>query len=81
MLPRPLMIALAVLISLVWAVNVIVGFIDPARHDPTLNAIFALVVGAVFALGRKESRAVKDARRRIAHAIAGEDDDEPEDQQ
>jgi hypothetical protein len=77
-LPRPLMIALAVLIAVVWAVNVVVGFVDPDRHDPTLNAIFALVVGAVFALGRKESTSVREARKRIGHAIAG-DDDEPED--
>lgn len=74
------MIALAVLISIVWAVNVVVGFVNPDRHDPTLNAIFALVVGAVFALGRKESPAATAARKRIARVIAGEDD-EDEDQQ
>ncbi len=80
MLPRPLVIALALLISIVWAVNVVVGFVDPTRHDPTLNGIFALVVGAVFALGRKEESKVKAVRKRIARAIAGEDDEPPADE-
>jgi hypothetical protein len=71
-LPRPLTIGLTVLISVVWAVNVVVGFIEPDRHDPTINAIFAVVIGAVFALGRKDTD-LRAARRRITKVISGDD--------
>lgn len=54
MLPRPFAVGLAVLISVVWTANVVIGFIDPERSDPTINAVFAVVVGAVYALGRKD---------------------------
>lgn len=57
MLPRPLTIALTVLISVVWAANVVIGFVDPSRSDPYINAIFAIVTGAVYALGRKQDSA------------------------
>lgn len=53
MLPRPLVAALTILIALAWTANVAVGFVYPDRHDPGLNAIFAIVVGAVYALGRR----------------------------
>lgn len=71
MLPRPITVALTLLISLVWVGNVVVGFIDPQRHDPTINAIFAVVVGAIFALGRKDE-SVSAARRRLGRFISGE---------
>lgn len=67
MLPRGVTVGLTVLISLVWAGNVIVGFLNPALRDPMINAIFAIVVGSLYALGRKDSGAagpldrVKDA--------------------
>jgi hypothetical protein len=76
MLPRPLMIALTLLIAAVWAGNVVIGFIDPSRHDPSINAVFALAVGAVFAVGKRED-GLKDARRRLGRLIAG-DQDEPD---
>lgn len=69
MLPRPLVTALAVLISIAWAANLIVGFLYPGRSDPALNAIFAIVVGAVFALGRREPSPTKSVRKKIARAI------------
>lgn len=50
-LPRVLVTVLAVLISAVWTANVVLGFLDPARHDPTINAVFAVVVGSIFTLG------------------------------
>jgi hypothetical protein len=50
MLPRPLVIAIAVIITLAWAANVTIGFIDPDRSVPGLNTIFGIVVGSVFAL-------------------------------
>lgn len=78
MLPRPVVIGLAVLISIMWAANLIVGFLYPGRSDPALNAIFAIVVGAVFALGRREQpgdrQAGRAARKRLARMI----DPEPE---
>lgn len=70
MLPRPLVTALAVLISIAWAANLIIGFLYPGRSDPALNAIFAIVVGAVFALGRRDERAAsRTVRKKIADAI------------
>lgn len=54
MLPQPLVTALTILISLVWTTNVVVGFLAPERHDASLNAIFAVVVGGIYALQRKD---------------------------
>lgn len=67
MLPRPLVIGLAVLISIMWATNLVVGFLYPGRSDPALNAIFAIVVGAVFALGRRDHGV--SIRKKLARAI------------
>ncbi|MFE0021897.1 hypothetical protein [Amycolatopsis sp. NPDC059021] len=75
MLPRPLVTALTILIAAAWTGNVIVGFIAPERHDPTINAVFAIVVGAVYALGHRSKSKAKAARRRLAELIAGEPDD------
>lgn len=74
MLPRPLLTALTILISLAWAANVIVGFLLPERHDASLNAVFAVVVGGVYALSGNG----KSLRQRIGDAIAGDPKD-PED--
>lgn len=59
MLPRPLVIAIAVIITLAWAANVTVGFFDPARVVPGLNTIFGIVVGSVFALDTARAGARK----------------------
>lgn len=75
MLPRPLAIGLTILIALVWTANVIFGFIDPARHDPTLNAIFGITIGAVYGLTRKEN--VQAARKKLGRLIEGEDSKKP----
>lgn len=80
MLPRPLVTALAVMISIAWAANLIIGFLFPGRSDPALNAIFAIVVGAVFALGRRDERATRALRKRIAEKLdPGSDSDDPAD--
>jgi hypothetical protein len=68
-LPRPLVIALAILVSILWATNVVVGFLYPGRSDPALNAIFAIVVGAVFALGRREESSKKTVRHKLARLL------------
>lgn len=83
MLPRPLVIALAILVSTLWATNVVVGFLYPGRSDPALNAIFAIVVGAVFALGRRDSDSRKTVRRKLARLLDPESEpnknDDPDD--
>lgn len=72
MLPRPLVTALTILIALAWTGNVVVGFLYPDRHDPTINAIFAIVVGAVYAIGHRGHVAVKKARRKLGELITGD---------
>jgi hypothetical protein len=72
MLPRPLVTAITILITLAWAVNVVVGFTDPSRHDPTINAIFAVVVGAIYALRNGKNGTVSTARRTLGRLIAGD---------
>lgn len=81
MLPRPLVTALTILITLAWTGNVIVGFVSPERHDPTINAIFAIVVGAAYALGHRSSAKTKKARQQLAQLIAGEDEETKPDRQ
>jgi hypothetical protein len=74
------MVGLAVLISAMWAVNLIVGFLYPGRSDPYVNAIFAIVVGAVYALGRKETptdpppdaTSLSEAKKKLTQALEGE---------
>lgn len=57
MLPRPLVTAIAILIAVMWAANLIIGWLDPSRSDPAVNAIFAIVAGAVYGLQRRVRRA------------------------
>lgn len=87
MLSRPLAIGITILVSTVWAANVVVGAIYPERHDATINAIFAIIVGAVFGLTPKRE-IFQNARRRIARSSGDEPaasaepgitDDEPAD--
>jgi hypothetical protein len=70
-LPRPVATGLTVLISGMWAVNLIVGFIYPGRSDPYVNAIFGVVVAAVYTLGRRDTAAVRRARTRLAQLVEG----------
>ena len=51
MLPRPLVIGLAVLVSLGWAAN-LASYLIYNRGDPQVNLLFGLVIGAVFGLNR-----------------------------
>jgi hypothetical protein len=53
MLSRKVATGIAVLISFMWSVNLIVGYLYPDRSDPYVNAIFGTIVGAVFVLTRK----------------------------
>lgn len=77
MLPRPIAVGLTVLISFMWAVNLVVGFLYPGRSDPYVNAIFGVVVAAVYTLGRRDTAAVRRARARLAQAVeSGQSEDE-----
>lgn len=76
MFPRPLIIGLTVLITIAWAANLTVGIVSPGKSDPALNAIFAIVVGAVFAFSRKSpgngldgESPGQNVRRRLADLI------------
>jgi len=53
MLSRTVATGIAILISLMWSVNLVVGYLYPDRSDPYVNAIFGTIVGAVFVLTRK----------------------------
>lgn len=53
------MIGLVVLVAIVWAANVVVGYLVPDRNDPAINAIFAAVMSGVYALGRAPSRGLR----------------------
>lgn len=74
MLPKPIAVALTVLISFMWAVNLVVGFLYPGRSDPYVNAIFGVVVAAVYTLGRRDTAAVRRARARVAQIVEGGQD-------
>lgn len=66
-----------------WAVNLIVGFVYPGRSDPYVNAIFGMVVAAIFALGRKGTAAQRQiarrAREKLDELSEGEDPSEEDD--
>jgi len=79
-LPQKLTNILTVLISLVWTANVVAGFINPELRDPMINALFALVVGSIYALGRKPGN-LTDARRRLGELITGNQPAEPPEEQ
>lgn len=54
-LPRPVMVFLTILVSLVWTGNLVVGYLKLADTEPSVNAIFAIIIGALFAMGRKKT--------------------------
>jgi hypothetical protein len=52
-LPRWATLLLVLLISLVWAGNVVAGMFDAARApSPWVHSIFMVVVGAIFGLDK-----------------------------
>lgn len=46
---------LVILVSLVWTANLVVGYFKLAETEPSVNAVFAIIVGALFAMGRKKN--------------------------
>ena len=57
-LPRPLVIAIASIVALLWATNVVIGFVDPGRSVAGLNVIFGMIVGSAFALDNPVTKRV-----------------------
>ncbi len=55
MLPKPLLIALTIVIALAWVANLVVGYIDPTRAIPAVHTIFGIVAGSLFALGQADN--------------------------
>jgi hypothetical protein len=53
-LPRPVITFLVILVSLAWTANLVVGYFKLAETEPSVNAIFAIIVGALFAMGKKK---------------------------
>lgn len=70
MISRPLAIAITILVAVVWAASVAVGLLYPDRDVTSINAIFAIVVGAAFGLVPKRP-SLASARQRLADRIAG----------
>lgn len=61
--------ALVVLVAIGWVASILGSIFNPNYEpDPSINAAFALVIGAALGVGRKESNG-KDSR--------GTDDDAP----
>ena len=80
MFSRPLAIGISILVSTVWAANLVVGAFYPERHDATINAIFAIIVGAVFGLTPKRET-LAAARRRLARTAGDREPEPPEGEQ
>lgn len=79
MLPKPLFVALTILISLAWIANLTIGYIDPTRSIPAVNTIFGIVTGALFTLGQKDAamtaiKALQAKRTRPSTKDDGGDD-------
>lgn len=84
-MPKPLLIALVILIGSAWTANLVVDY-TTGRGEPAVNAIFGIVVGSLFALGRKDKptggrgdrkpgrRPVDELRSGLAGLIEPDDD-------
>lgn len=79
MLPKPLLIALTILIAMAFAANVIVSYVDPPRAVPAINTIFGAVLGALFMSGQKDNAvaAIKSIQARREQSKQDEGGDQP----
>jgi hypothetical protein len=73
-----LLTAIVLVVTVLWAVNVVIGFVSPSRHDPTINALFATVIGASYALRGTQQPPAGGLRHRLARLIAGDIDAQQE---
>lgn len=71
-LPRPLWIALTVIISLAWLANLIVGWLKIGPTEPAVNFIFGAIVGSLYVVRPRAAEAAKN----IVDAISGKPADE-----
>lgn len=74
MLPRPLVIAIAVLVVAFWAASVTIGFFDPTRSIPGINVFFGIIVGSAFTLDNPKLRAMAKRLPRLVSPPADEPD-------
>jgi hypothetical protein len=66
-LPRPLWIALTVVISLAWLANLVVGWLKIGPTEPAVNFIFGAVIGSLYVIRPRAAEAAKN----IVDAIGG----------
>jgi hypothetical protein len=72
LLPRPLWIALTVIISLAWLANLVVGWLGIGQTETAVNFIFGAVVGSLYVVRPRAAEAAKN----IVDAISGKAADE-----
>jgi hypothetical protein len=65
LLPRWLVISIAVLTCTMWAANLVVGYFAPPRAAPGMNVIFMFVVGAVLTLDNASA-----VRKRLSRLLS-----------
>lgn len=53
-LPQSVTTGIAIVVTLAWVANLIVGYFKIADTDPSVNAVFMIIVGALFAMSRKK---------------------------
>lgn len=89
MLPRPMLLVLTGLITLLWVANVVIGFVDPPRAQTAVNAVFMLVAAMVVRQLRRsrnddqaddvddpaEDDTIAATRRKLGELIAGDTGD------
>jgi hypothetical protein len=64
MLPKPVVVGIALLVSFVWAANFVVDVLTH-RGDGTINALFGIVISSIFYVG---------ARRKVGSRKDRDDD-------
>jgi fructose-specific phosphotransferase system IIC component len=73
-IPRWLVVALVVVVTVAWLANLIVGWRDPHNSEPAVNTIFMVIIGSLFALDR-EGPISKAISRWTGKGKRSEDDD------
>lgn len=61
-MPKPLLVALVVLVATAWAVNLTVGYLHLADTEPSVNAVFMLILGSLFPVVRRKFKGSKGSK-------------------
>jgi hypothetical protein len=77
-MPRFITYGLIVLVSVAWAVNLIIGWQHPESAEPSVNTVFLIIVGALFALDSKVIRNILG--QAVRRGRQQPDEDEPDDE-